>query len=152
MSTPRKRLLLLLCGSIFFGTLAVYLLTLAPTVTLTDSGELILAAYLPGIAHAPGFPLWTMIGWLFAQLPLGRVAVRLNGMSAFFSALAAVVVFALVVSAAAQLGDLAESLLKRKLKAKDSARLLPGFGGVLDMVDSLAGAAPAAFILFRLMT
>lgn len=65
---------------------------------------------------------------------------------------ARVVVFALVVSAAAQLGDLAESLLKRKLKAKDSARLLPGFGGVLDMVDSLAGAAPAAFILFRLMT
>lgn len=62
-----------------------------------------------------------------------------------------VVVFALVVSVAAQLGDLAESLLKRKLKAKDSAHLLPGFGGVLDMVDSLAGAAPVAFVLFRLM-
>ena len=55
----------------------------------TDSGELILAAWLPGVAHAPGFPLWIVLGWLFSHLlPIGSVAQRLNAMSAFWGAAA----------------------------------------------------------------
>ncbi|MGB5037889.1 MAG: DUF2723 domain-containing protein, partial [Blastocatellia bacterium] len=69
--------------------LGVYVLTLAPTVTLVDSGELIVAAWTAGVAHPPGFPLWTMLAHLAIRLPIGEVAARVNFASAFFGALAA---------------------------------------------------------------
>jgi phosphatidate cytidylyltransferase len=54
--------------------------------------------------------------------------------------------FGLLVGAAGIVGDLAESLLKRDTGRKDSSDWLPGFGGVLDMLDSLLLSAPVAWL------
>jgi phosphatidate cytidylyltransferase len=55
-----------------------------------------------------------------------------------------------MVGVVAQVGDVAESLLKREVGVKDSSRLIPGHGGVLDRLDSLYFVIPVAAGLFRL--
>lgn len=58
--------------------------------------------------------------------------------------------FAIVVSVFGTWGDLVESLLKRTLAVKDSGKVLPGHGGMLDRFDSLLLAIPAAYIYIEL--
>ncbi len=70
--------------------LAVYVLTLAPTVTFWDAGEFIAAAKTLGIPHPPGTPLFVMIAHVWAMLlPAGEFALRTNLLSAVLSAAAA---------------------------------------------------------------
>jgi phosphatidate cytidylyltransferase len=58
------------------------------------------------------------------------------------------VVLAVGMVAASTTGDLAESMVKRELGIKDMSSILPGHGGVMDRLDSIVFASPAAFILF----
>ena len=71
------------------AVLAVYLLTLAPTVTFWDAGELIAAARTLGIPHPPGTPLFVLIAHVWGMVvPFGEYAWRLNLLSALFGAAA----------------------------------------------------------------
>lgn len=56
--------------------------------------------------------------------------------------------FGLTVGLAGMLGDLAESLLKRDCQTKDASASVPGFGGVLDVVDAILFAAPVSYFWF----
>lgn len=82
---------------VFIASLVVYTCTLAPTVTLVDSGELIVAARSLGVAHPPGFPLYVLLAHLATLVPIGSVAVRVNFASALFAALASSVVVLVVI-------------------------------------------------------
>lgn len=71
------------------------------------------------------------------------IARRLNGIDLGIPTLA---LFALLVSCAAQLGDLFESLLKRWAGIKDTGVFLPGHGGILDRIDSALFTFPVSYM------
>jgi phosphatidate cytidylyltransferase len=57
-------------------------------------------------------------------------------------------IYGVVVAIAGIVGDLCESLIKRDLGKKDAAALLPGFGGLVDLTDSIVYASPIAYVLW----
>lgn len=72
----------------FLISYIVYYNTLAPTVNFIDSGELAAVGSTLGIAHPTGYPLFTLLGYLFSKLPLNWLIIKkLNLMSATFSSL-----------------------------------------------------------------
>ncbi|WP_378213437.1 phosphatidate cytidylyltransferase [Aquicoccus sp. G2-2] len=75
----------------------------------------------------------TVAGWVGA-------AVLSAWMAAQFGLPWSIVVAGVLLSFAAQLGDVAESAIKRKMKVKDSSSLIPGHGGVMDRFDGMIGA------------
>ena len=77
-------------------SLGVYLLTLAPDVLDSDSGEFQHAPYSLGLPHPTGYPLYVIIGRLWTFLPLGSLAYRMNLLSAVFAALTIAGVYYLV--------------------------------------------------------
>lgn len=93
------------------------------------------------VAGAVGGMVATVIVcWVYnayVLLPYAHLAFRPVG----------TIVFALVVSIVAQIGDLAESLIKREAGVKDSSQIIPGHGGVLDRFDSMLFVMPVAVLL-----
>ncbi len=65
--------------------------------------------------------------------------------------LALEIAFGITVGVAAMLGDLAESLIKRDCGRKDASQAVPGFGGILDVVDSVIFPAPLVYLWLRLV-
>jgi hypothetical protein len=75
---------------VFLGTLALYVVTLAPTTQFWDTSEYIAAAKVLGIPHPPGNPLFTMLAHVWGMLPLvAGYAERINLFAATTSAVAA---------------------------------------------------------------
>lgn len=60
----------------------------------------------------------------------------------------AAALYGLVIAVVAQLGDLMESMIKRDCERKDASQAVPGFGGVLDVLDSILFAGPVAYALW----
>lgn len=103
---------------------------LAPTVSPGKSVEGSLGGIAGGMAAAG-----LMSGWWLADLPVHAVPVS----TALW--------MGAVLSVGGQLGDLVESVLKREVGVKDSGRIFPGHGGVLDRVDALLWAFPLTWLL-----
>lgn len=75
----------------------------------------------------------------------------LNVLPAHLFSVRATLLFGFLVGFAGMMGDLSESLLKRSAGVKDASRLVPGYGGLLDVMDSLVVAAPVAYFLIPVM-
>lgn len=101
---------------------------LAPVVSPNKTVEGAVAALLAGPLCALAYAGLLLEGW------------RLGGLGAL--------AFGLVVASFAIVGDLVESALKRERAVKDSSNLLPGHGGLLDRLDSILWALPAAYLFF----
>jgi phosphatidate cytidylyltransferase len=100
---------------------------------------------------SPGKTIEGSIGGLVLSIVVGWLYVRflLHPYAELALSPAATVVFAVCVSVVAQIGDLAESLLKREAGIKDSSTIIPGHGGVLDRFDSLLFVLPVAALLLQ---
>ena len=76
----------LLAGTVFLLSFVLYASTAAHTFFTNDNPEFITAAATAGIPHPSGYPLYVVATWLFAKLPLGSIAYRLNLFSALCAA------------------------------------------------------------------
>jgi phosphatidate cytidylyltransferase len=148
--------MLLLMGLVWVADIAAYFAgrrfgrhKLAPTVSPGKSWEGVAGAMAGAAVLAPacaffttdsGGPMDSWFAWLFAR------AGSIGGVG---FAMALVLVFAIV--GVSILGDLFESLLKRRAGVKDSSGLLPGHGGVLDRIDSLIPTMPLAMLIFAVL-
>lgn len=107
-------------------------------------GRKLIPAVSPGktVSGALGGLVTTIVvSWLyvrFALVPLASLTMTVP----------AALLFGAIMSVSAQIGDLVESLLKREANVKDSSRLIPGHGGLLDRLDSLLFVLPVAYLLF----
>lgn len=87
------------------------------------------------------------LGGIIAALALGKFVLNREGWQFTDGQL---LLIGVCVSVVAQIGDVAESLLKREVALKDSSTLIPGHGGVLDRLDSLYFVIPTAAGLYRM--
>ncbi|MEN8143394.1 MAG: phosphatidate cytidylyltransferase [Gemmatimonadota bacterium] len=113
----------------YFGGRAFGRRQLAPIISPNKTREGGLAGLLAGGVGAVIY-VWLFLPDLYLDLGIGGLAA-----------------FGVAIAAAATVGDLAESALKRECGVKDSSALLPGHGGLLDRMDSLLWTIPTAFVL-----
>jgi phosphatidate cytidylyltransferase len=120
-------------------------------VVLSDTGGYLAGVFLGRHKMAPSIsPGKTWEGFAgsisAAAIGSGLLLYFLLDIPAYWGLL-----FGVVISIVAVVGDLAESMLKRDLGVKDMSNLLPGHGGVMDRLDSILFAVPTAYVLFALI-
>ncbi|WCJ58303.1 DUF2723 domain-containing protein [Fontisphaera persica] len=121
-------------GLTFLVVFAGYLYTLAPDVTLEDSGELAVASYYAGVPHPPGYPVWTIYTWLFTELlPVSNIAYRVAVSSAFAGALACGLIGLMVSRGSSMMIESLESLRNIDRRWENYICLFTGFVAALVM-------------------
>ncbi len=126
------------------------LVTLA-AVVLSDTGGYMVGAKLGKHAMAPLVSpnkSWEGLVGSLGATALGSAVILfvLFDVSVWWGLL-----FGVAVSAAAVIGDLTESMIKRDIGVKDMSNLLPGHGGVMDRLDSIVFAAPTAYLMLTII-
>lgn len=134
---------LLMLGGLEGG--AGLLLAVGLAIAMSDTGAFILGSTLRGPRLAPRISPGKRWSGLAGNLAGAAVALILARAVFLDVSVPLLAVLALVIAAAAVAGDLFESSLKRRAGVKDAAAWLPGFGGLLDRIDSVLFAIPAAF-------
>lgn len=118
-------------------------------VWATDIGAYFAGRSIGGPKLAPRISpskTWSgLAGGVLAALMTGFLLYRFAGLPIQLAAASG------LLAVAAQLGDLLESSMKRRAGVKDSGKLLPGHGGVMDRLDGVVAAAPLAALLYLLL-
>ena len=132
-------------GSVFF----LYIVSIC---FFTDMGGYIFGKVIGGkklTKISPQKTISGMIGsFIFSIIPLIlSLKIELLNLEIDFNNL----VFCLIISFISQSGDLFISYLKRKARIKDTGKILPGHGGVLDRVDGIIFAVPFSYLLLKLI-
>ncbi len=107
-----------------------YCLTLAPDLTLQDAGELAVGSYYAGVPHPPGYPVWTILTWLFTVLlPFSNICWRVAVSSAVFGALSAGLVALMVSRGGSMIMEGIEALQRIPRRQENGICLVSGFVG-----------------------
>ncbi len=133
---------------------AYLLLWLVAVTKFSDMGAYVTGSIIGRhkmIPHVSPGKTWEGIGGalLFSQLAASGLYAAFPSQLAFFGGWPHVIILGFLLSILAVIGDLAESVVKRALNAKDSGRMLPGIGGALDLIDSVCFTAPALVIYLK---
>lgn len=114
-------------------TLIGYYWTLAPDLTLEDSGELAVGSFYAGVPHPPGYPVWTIYTWLFTVLvPVSNIAWRVALSSAVASAFSCGLIALMVSRGSSMLLEGIEGLKQIEKRWENLICLLAGYvGGML---------------------
>jgi phosphatidate cytidylyltransferase len=127
-----------------------WLLLMLFTTFASDSGAFFVGRAIGGRKLAPRVsPGKTLSGAVGGLVTAAIVCALLGMLLDLDPGVAVLAGLGVLVSMAAQAGDLAESLLKRSLGVKDMSRLFPGHGGLLDRLDSVLFAAPVIYWMMR---
>ena len=117
----------------------------------TDIGGYVFGKIIGGKKLSKISPNKTISGtvgsFVFSIIPL-IVVLNFNDLDLEFNLIN--IVFCFLISVISQLGDLFISFIKRKAKIKDTGKLLPGHGGVLDRLDGIIFAIPFSYFLLKL--
>lgn len=129
---------------------AFVLLWLVAVTKFTDMGAYIVGSAFGRnkmIPHVSPGKTWEGFGGaiLFSQLAACGLVAIFPEQLAVLGGWNHVIALGVLLAVLAVVGDLAESLVKRSLGAKDSGKMLPGIGGALDLIDSLCFTAPALY-------
>jgi phosphatidate cytidylyltransferase len=133
---------------------AFILLWLLAVTKFTDMGAYIVGSMIGRnkmIPHVSPGKTWEGFGGalLFSQLAGCGLYALFPSQLHFLQGWGHVVFLSFLLAVLAVIGDLAESILKRAIGAKDSGKFLPGIGGSLDLIDSICFTAPALYLYLK---
>ncbi len=137
---------------VFLFSLAIYTITMTPTVPFWDSGEFIATSYILGVPHAPGTPLYVLLGRIFTLIPIATIAQRVNWFSALSSAVAVLFTYLVTVKVSRKIFPWEEKSINRPLAyvAGVVAAFMAGFATTFwdNAVEAEVYAASCALMVF----